>query len=513
MNDAKYRYTLYLIIVVIIATIGIQTYWNYKNYQSNKEQLIKDVQTSLDKSVDDYYTNLAQATTLGLKLDGNAQQGVFEDGGFLDELAKSIDDSNDQFQTLDSVKFGNVEGVTVLRGRQVDSMNAADRKPDNKVSPDEFRKQMKELKGEQSVDSLKVDLSNFEILTSKIVISIKNDTLDLKKVDSLLRSDLKRKQIDLEYRLDFNDSINTNTTNVKVIAHDSINHNYKFFLSNTSKSTFLPKNSELKIIYENETWVVLKRSLMGILISTLLVLAVISSLFYLLKIIKQQKQLAEVKNDLISNITHEFKTPIATIGVALESIQNFDALNDKDKTNTYLNMSNEQLSKLNTMVEKLLETATLDSENLELNKDSYNISQVISSIIEKYKIQNEHKTINVALDPEVMCNVDVFHFENAINNVIDNAFKYGGEIVDIVLSKQGSTVHISISDNGKTLTKANKDKIFEKFYRVPKGNTHDVKGFGIGLYYTKTIIEKHDGKITLDLSKERTTFKIELPYV
>ena len=115
MNDSKYRYTLYLIIVVIIATIGIQTYWNYKNYQSNKEQLIKDVQTSLDKSVDDYYTKLAQETTMGLKFDGNAQKDVFADGGFLDELATSIDDTNEKFNTLDSVKAGNVQGITVCK--------------------------------------------------------------------------------------------------------------------------------------------------------------------------------------------------------------------------------------------------------------------------------------------------------------------------------------------------------------------------------------------------------------
>ncbi len=165
------------------------------------------------------------------------------------------------------------------------------------------------------------------------------------------------------------------------------------------------------------------------------------------------------------------------------------------------------------MVEKLLETATLDSDSLELNMDSYNISEVLSSIIEKYRIQNKQKTLNVALDPEALCKVDIFHFENAVNNVIDNAFKYGGDIIDIKLFQQDSAVLISISDNGKTLSKTNKDKIFEKFYRVPKGNTHDVKGFGIGLYYTKTIIEKHDGKITLDLSNDRTTFKIELPNV
>jgi len=362
-----------------------------------------------------------------------------------------------------------------------------------------------------STDSLKVEKSDFEVLTSKIVISIKNDSLDLKKVDSLLKSDLDRKNINLDYSLEYNDSIKVNT-NYKVITHDHKRNGHKLILSNTSMSTFLPKNSELKILYENENWVVLQKSLSGIVISTLLVLAVISCLFYLLKIIKEQKQIAEVKNDLISNITHEFKTPIATIGVALESIQSFDVLKDADKTKSYLKMSNEQLSKLNTMVEKLLETATLDSENLELNLDSYNISEVITSSIEKYKIQYPDKSISAYIEPDVMTKVDVFHFENAVNNIIDNAFKYGGDLITVKLKTQNRDIHLEISDNGNTLTKANKDRIFEKFYRVPKGNTHDVKGFGIGLYYSKKIIEKHQGQILLTLSNNLTSFNITLPH-
>ena len=236
----------------------------------------------------------------------------------------------------------------------------------------------------------------------------------------------------------------------------------------------------------------------------------ISCLFYLLKIIKHQKQLAEVKNDLISNITHEFKTPIATIGVALESIQNFNVIEDKAKTKTYLDLSNTQLSKLNTMVEKLLETATLDSENLELNKDTYNISEILTTSIEKHQL-NSDKTITFNIPENISAKVDVFHFENAINNIIDNAIKYGGDAISISLEQNHFVFTITISDNGNTLTKANKDKIFEKFYRVPKGNTHDVKGFGIGLYYTKKIAEKHNGTITVDLKNNITSFKITLP--
>ena len=108
-------------------------------------------------------------------------------------------------------------------------------------------------------------------------------------------------------------------------------------------------------------------------------------------------------------------------------------------------------------------------------------------------------------------NVDVFHFENALNNILDNAVKYGGNKITIQLNATESKFEINISDNGKTLTSADKERIFEKFYRIPKGNTHDVKGFGIGLYYTKKIIDKHNGIIGLDMSKNQTTFKIKLP--
>ena len=107
--------------------------------------------------------------------------------------------------------------------------------------------------------------------------------------------------------------------------------------------------------------------------------------------------------------------------------------------------------------------------------------------------------------------MDVFHIENAINNIIDNALKYGGNTISVQLKKSLLTTDIFISDNGNTLANANKEKVFEKFYRVPKGNTHDVKGFGIGLYYTRKIIEKHNGFVTLDLNNSLTTFKIVLP--
>jgi len=500
MNASKFRYILYVIILVIVSTIGIQIYWNYKNYQANKKQLINDVQISLDKAVDDYYTALAERTTFGIFLEGDRQKDAFKEGSELSELLKNIDESKSEFTNLDSLDVSHMDGVTIVKGYKTDSMVNLHNELHKPVSPEKFKRNLDSLK----LINKDLDISEFEFLTSKIVVSISNDSLDLKQIDSLVSLEFNRKKLSIDYDLHFNQGNTDTIPNTKLLKNEAL-------LSTESKSSFLPKESSLQITFTNETKTILRRIIGGIIISTLLVLAVISCLFYLLKVIKHQKQLSEVKNDLISNITHEFKTPIATIGVALESIQNFNVINDKEKTKTYLDMSSSQLSKLNTMVEKLLETATLDSENLDLNKERYNISEVVTSIIEKHQLQNE-KTLFSTIEDNVFASVDVFHFENAVNNIVDNAFKYGGQEINVSLKGQSSQVELIVSDNGTSLSKANKDRIFEKFYRVSKGNTHDVKGFGIGLYYTKKIIEKHQGHIQLNLGNTNTSFKITLPY-
>ena len=509
MNEKRYRWILYVIVTVIVATIAIQIYWNYKNYLNNKQQLINDVQVSLDKAVEDYYANLAERTTVGIFLEGDQQKDALTKGGELDQLFNQIDSIKGEFKTLDSLKINNIEGITILRGSKLDSMTTIHDELHPTTTPDIFKKRIDSIKSK----TLDFELNDIEMLTSKIVVSITNDSLNVSEVDSLLNEEFKRKQIEVKSKLTFHKSdILHQLTKVKDSISKAESKIGEHSLSAISKSTFLPKGSILELNYSNETFTILKRSLNGILISSILVLAVISCLFYLLKIIRNQKQLAEVKNDLISNITHEFKTPIATIGVALESISNFNGIDDKEKTKKYINISSDQLNKLNLMVEKLLETATLDSDNLSLNKELININDLLNSLLNRYSIQFPNKTFNLNLMVEnLMAKVDAFHFENAVNNILDNAVKYGGDIISITLLSKGENFDITIADNGNSIDKTNKSRIFEKFYRIPKGNTHDVKGFGIGLYYTKTIVEKHNGSINLDLSNNLTSFKITLP--
>ena len=536
MNDKRYQYILYLIVFVILSTIAIQVFWNYKNYQSNKQQVYNDIQWSLDNAVETYYSMLSKKNFLTI-VDGSEadDQTDFSDIGWDSILQpfksklKTIEDQNNgndaslkittidisgddqsQLDSIDGLFFNDVFNT------YEDSLNKNILASD-KVIVDKFTQISKDKKsgltfdkGEQTISKNKVFWGKKSRDSLKLIkglktiyIAMQQDSLDYKKLDSLLVSELKNKGV-------YNDFYLTHFKNEDTLYASKSSTQHEFPIKKNAKTTYLKGDETITLHFKNPVKETFKRSLLGISLSTLLILAVISCLFYLLKIIKQQKQLSEVKNDLISNITHEFKTPIATIGVALEGIQNFNIINDKEKTKTYLAMSNNQLSKLNIMVEKLLETATLDSENLELIKDRYNISEVVTTIVEKHKMQND-KLVNYEIDDNLFAQVDVFHFENAINNVIDNAFKYGGNQIEVNVKSDSSQIEIAISDNGTTLTKANINRVFEKFYRIPKGNTHDIKGFGIGLYYTKKIIEKHNGTIQIELDKQKTTFKIVIP--
>jgi signal transduction histidine kinase len=282
-------------------------------------------------------------------------------------------------------------------------------------------------------------------------------------------------------------------------------------LKTISKSTYLIKPRKLELSFSNPMLTILQRSLSEIMLSFLLSISVIFCLLYLLRTINKQKKIDEIKNDLISNITHEFKTPITTIATAIEGIKNFNSVNDIEKTNRYLTISGNQLKKLEMMVERLLETASLETDQLSIKKEKTDLLPILNNCIEKHQLNHSEKTIELQTDfTELFVFIDSFHIENAISNLLDNAVKYGGNKIKITLNSDKKATSILIEDNGIGIDKNLKEMIFEKFYRVPKGNIHDVKGFGIGLYYSKKIIEKHGGTIELTSNSNPTQFKITL---
>lgn len=536
MKTNKHYWILYLISATILITIAVQLYWNYKNYEQNKQRIINEIQWSLDNTIEQYYADLSKKNYLTIikAKDTKRKNNLTSIKIDLDESknknVKKITDSLFFFSkdVIDKLE-GKVEKITVAKFSKNNKKNNAinelfktnkdthksysiktKKKHKNNKNQISFTQLLKDkksglyfqndsankvkvFKGKKAADSLRMIKG-----LSTILISMHKDSLDYKKADSILKKELTTKNIFVKYYF-------------KHLKKDKLIYSNKtedFSLKATAKSTFLRPKEKFQLFYENPTKEALKLSFTGILVSFLLSLAVISSLFYLLKVITQQKQLTEIKNDLISNITHEFKTPITTVSTALEAMNDFNVISDKEKAKNYISISENQIKKLHLMVEKLLETATLDSENLLLKREKTNVVSLLEKLIQKYLFTTNKAITFNCLITEFYAEIDVFHFENAISNLIDNAIKYGGNKIEINISSEKNTVKIEVIDNGKGIAKHQQSKIFDKFYRIPKGNTHNVKGFGIGLYYTKKIIEKHRGNICVFSNFKQTVFTV-----
>ena len=458
---------------------------------------MNDVQVALDNSIEGYFASIA---TRFIYLDEG------DSTGNLNGLNRFLNGENlvDSIKGARSISFSSgqsLSGDTSFSGLTI--TKRSDAKQSVKLHS------LSSIKGAiQSIaitkdSSDKSRLDKLQALTTKVVLSMTEDTVNFDMLHKYVDKELSRKNIDIDYAI-------VSTTKDGEVEQSRAFEEKELPLITKTNATYA-SSKKIEMHFENASMIILKRGLADLLISLLISISVIGSLLYLYRIINQQKQLAEIKNDLISNITHEFKTPIATVTSALEGIANFNQQNDPEKTAKYLDMSNDQLKKLNLMVEKLLETATLDSDELSLNKEPLNLRQLLFNMVEKYQMLTGNKSLSlVAPTNDVVIQADPFHIENALSNLIDNAIKYGGNEIQVVLTQLGGRAQVVVQDNGGNIEKSQKQRVFEKFYRIPTGNQHDVKGFGIGLYYTKKIIEKHGGQIDLILKPELTSFEVAI---
>ena len=486
MNSKTNRYILLFITITIIATIVLQIHWNIKNYNENKTRLTNEVQIAFDNSVEKYYAENAKknvitmANRIPITSNTKKEAKIY----YTQSMSNSTSVHSEMNASLQKKDSGKNNIVMRLKTDPAHAVNVST---------------IKIIKKKKNSES-KIDLKN---LINTIVVSMVEDSLDLKKLSTYFVSELARKELSIDYKIDLIRDKAVSNTFPK-------NNQQSFPLTTFSTSSYIPPQQELKLSFNDSTLLVLQRSMIEIILSLFLSLSIIGCLLYLLKIINRQKKADEIKNDLISNITHEFKTPITTISSAIEGIRNFNAINDAEKTKRYLDISSQQLGKLENMVEKLLETATLETDQLLIHKESINIIPLLKNNIEKYKFIAPDKTISFQSNMEQLpLKVDRFHFDNAVSNLIDNAVKYGGYHIFVTLEYENGEAKICIEDNGVGIEKSQQSKIFDKFYRIPKGNIHDVKGFGIGLYYAKKIIEKHGGALELVISNT-TIFKITL---
>ncbi|OUJ74698.1 sensor histidine kinase [Hymenobacter crusticola] len=244
------------------------------------------------------------------------------------------------------------------------------------------------------------------------------------------------------------------------------------------------------------------RRMGGLLAGSVALLGLTTGCFVLmLNTIFRQKKLADVKNDFINNMTHELKTPLATVSAAVEALQNFGALNDPNRGKAYLKIASNELQRLSDLVEKVLNIAVEERQDLALKLESVHPAELVQELVTHYQMKATkpvHFTVDIAPTDSVL--MDRLHVRNVINNVIDNAIKYSGEqevTIDIRGSHDENGWWLAVHDNGIGIPQSYQPNIFDQFFRVPTGNLHPVKGFGLGLYYVRQVIERHGGQVAV----------------
>ena len=236
----------------------------------------------------------------------------------------------------------------------------------------------------------------------------------------------------------------------------------------------------------------------GVIVTSALIAIVLTfGFWYLLHVIKRLRTIEEMKDDFTNNMTHELKTPIAIAYAANDSLLQFPDPKDEERTRKYLSAALEQLSKLAGLVENILAMSMERRKHLVMAKERVNLREILMSVVEQQRLRAD-KACEITLDchEDVTVEADPMHFSNVIGNLIDNSIKYSGDVVSIDI--RAGRAGVSVADNGNGIPAKSLPDIFNKFYRVPHGDRSDVRGYGIGLFYVKSIVEKHGWSIEVE---------------
>jgi two-component system phosphate regulon sensor histidine kinase PhoR len=298
-----------------------------------------------------------------------------------------------------------------------------------------------------------------------------------------------------------------------VAAKDLLRSQHKMKLF---PNDFFSSQEYMVLFFPKEKGFLLRSLGFVVLVSAVFMIALVIVFWITFSTIIRQKKMAVIKTDFINNMTHELKTPISTISLACEVLNDESVSKTKERTVHFVNVISEENKRLETLVENVLQTAVLDKGGLKLKKEWVVVHEVIDEVVGKMQVHASQKggIINVeygALEDEIFA--DKFHLSNVIRNLIDNAIKYSENVdIKILTNSIESDLVIQVQDNGIGIAKDDLGKIFDKLYRVPTGNIHNVKGFGLGLNYVKAVITRHKGSVKVN-SKigSGTVFSVCLP--
>lgn len=342
--------------------------------------------------------------------------------------------------------------------------------------------------------------------------------VNLQRYDSLLTLVLEQHHIHIPHRTYF---IHTTSTNEQTTFTDT--------LGIAGDSAYIPSPKVRRYEYEFDRFKSYRYQLLlepidplvwkqmtGILATSFVILLILSfSFWYLIRTLLKQKTLEEMKSDFTNNITHELKTPIAVAYAANDALLNFNQAEEKKKRDQYLRICQEQLQRLSGLVEQILSMSMERRKTFRLHPEEIDLKELIAPLITQHRLKaGKPVEIKLEIKPDPLTIVaDRTHFSNILSNLLDNAVKYSPEQAEVIIRcrQLEETVTVSVTDRGIGIPLEKQKHIFDKFYRVPTGNLHDVKGYGLGLYYVKTIVEKHGGNISVTSEPGKgSTFTITL---
>jgi len=342
-----------------------------------------------------------------------------------------------------------------------------------------------------------------------------SDRVSKADLEQYLEEELGRRDIQTDYEFAVYSSFGAPIYHSTGYAPDMPARSHRVILF---PNDFFASPNQLMLHFPNKKAYIL--SSLGVMaFSSMLIILVITLCFvYTVYIIFRQKKLSDMKTDFINNMTHELKTPVATISLASEMLMNSNVASDQTRLQRFANVIHEENKRLGGQVEKVLQMAVLDRGETKLNVTNVDVHERIKAIVDKMALQMDDRGGDFKLSLKAnrtQITADELHLTNIITNLVDNAIKYSPDAPQVTLATEDAAngIVISVTDQGIGMTKEQQKRIFEKFYRVPTGNIHNVKGFGLGLSYVKAMVEAHGGSIRLRSEiHSGSTFEVYMPY-
>ena len=526
MNRLFFRLLVLLMSLSLIGIILVQVYWFNSSFKNNEEQFGFHVRQVI----------------------GNVAEKIQkqEAYSFLNKYEKLKDSIGKDPQKSDLLEFyyvqkNNVTNETIIYSNSIISedynisSSFFDKKLDSVKSRNFSSKRITEVYNSNPVDNssistnLKPDtkiekIGNVDILqNAQFEISFRDvasampiqERISKERLQRLLENELDEYGVHtpFEYGI-YNNGLATKIRSEKFKNSAESTYSTPIFTDNEGHSKYsllLSFPQKKKFLFSDLIGI----TILSIIFTLIIIIAYSSALNQLIK----QRQISEIKTDFINNMTHEFKTPIATINLALDAIKNPKVVDDPQKTARYLQMIRDENKRMHAQVENVLRISKLERKELEVVKESNDIHDIIEDAIEHVNLIIEDRggeiiTHSNATRTTVLLND--MHFTNVLVNVLDNAIKYTPEvpIIEVFTENVKDFVIIKIKDNGQGMSKIAQKRIFEKFYREHTGDLHNVKGHGLGLAYVKKIVEDHDGQIFVESEKGKgSTFIIKLPLI